>query len=200
MSLRPSVPATPFRAGRVMPGSPSVRIEISEARSPSGKAKVCKTFIGGSIPPRASKAAVFSADSIPASSAALNDNTIPESRVKLPCIYIITYIIMGGGPLNLGLGRDSLLWRRELKVDGDLRVGFHFHFFLDCDRLSEEEPLGHFLAAHVECGLLARHFPAFVPGGDLILPGRHIRQAEFAMFVRHRIIGVANHQNDSIHP
>src|SRR6266850_3091335 len=25
------------------------------ARSPSGKAKVCKTFIGGSIPPRASK-------------------------------------------------------------------------------------------------------------------------------------------------
>src|SRR5271169_1486197 len=26
----------------------------SEARSPSGKAKVCKTFIGGSIPPRAS--------------------------------------------------------------------------------------------------------------------------------------------------
>jgi hypothetical protein len=28
---------------------------VSEARSPSGKAKVCKTFIGGSIPPRASK-------------------------------------------------------------------------------------------------------------------------------------------------
>jgi hypothetical protein len=28
---------------------------ISAARSPSGKAKVCKTFIGGSIPPRASK-------------------------------------------------------------------------------------------------------------------------------------------------
>src|ERR1700674_1199520 len=26
----------------------------TEARSPSGKAKVCKTFIGGSIPPRAS--------------------------------------------------------------------------------------------------------------------------------------------------
>jgi hypothetical protein len=26
-----------------------------EARSPSGKAKVCKTFIGGSIPPRASR-------------------------------------------------------------------------------------------------------------------------------------------------
>ena len=32
-----------------------------EARSPSGKAKVCKTFIGGSIPPRASKATVFTA-------------------------------------------------------------------------------------------------------------------------------------------
>jgi hypothetical protein len=31
----------------------------SEARSPSGKAKVCKTFIGGSIPPRASKAALL---------------------------------------------------------------------------------------------------------------------------------------------
>src|SRR5579862_4727302 len=28
------------------------------ARSPSGKAKVCKTFIGGSIPPRASNSAV----------------------------------------------------------------------------------------------------------------------------------------------
>jgi hypothetical protein len=28
---------------------------LSGARSPSGKAKVCKTFIGGSIPPRASK-------------------------------------------------------------------------------------------------------------------------------------------------
>ncbi len=27
-----------------------------KARSPSGKAKVCKTFIGGSIPPRASNA------------------------------------------------------------------------------------------------------------------------------------------------
>ena len=27
---------------------------LDEARSPSGKAKVCKTFIGGSIPPRAS--------------------------------------------------------------------------------------------------------------------------------------------------
>jgi hypothetical protein len=26
----------------------------TKARSPSGKAKVCKTFIGGSIPPRAS--------------------------------------------------------------------------------------------------------------------------------------------------
>src|SRR6266404_1011910 len=32
----------------------------SVARSPSGKAKVCKTFIGGSIPPRASK--IFSQD------------------------------------------------------------------------------------------------------------------------------------------
>jgi hypothetical protein len=32
---------------------------VCEARSPSGKAKVCKTFIGGSIPPRASKAAPF---------------------------------------------------------------------------------------------------------------------------------------------
>jgi hypothetical protein len=28
---------------------------VPEARSPSGKAKVCKTFIGGSIPPRASR-------------------------------------------------------------------------------------------------------------------------------------------------
>src|SRR6267142_1428237 len=32
----------------------------SVARSPSGKAKVCKTFIGGSIPPRDSK--IFSQD------------------------------------------------------------------------------------------------------------------------------------------
>src|SRR5713226_716701 len=32
----------------------------SVARSPSGKAKVCKTFIGGSIPPRASK--IYSQD------------------------------------------------------------------------------------------------------------------------------------------
>ena len=38
-----------------MPGSLSGRMGESEARSPSGKAKVCKTFIGGSIPPRASK-------------------------------------------------------------------------------------------------------------------------------------------------
>ena len=41
-----------------MPDSLSGRMEesvaVSEARSPSGKAKVCKTFIGGSIPPRAS--------------------------------------------------------------------------------------------------------------------------------------------------
>ncbi len=29
------------------------------ARSPSGKAKVCKTFIGGSIPPRASNSYIF---------------------------------------------------------------------------------------------------------------------------------------------
>jgi hypothetical protein len=29
-------------------------IDSYGARSPSGKAKVCKTFIGGSIPPRAS--------------------------------------------------------------------------------------------------------------------------------------------------
>jgi hypothetical protein len=46
-----------------MPDSLSGRMEelvtASEARSPSGKAKVCKTFIGGSIPPRASKAALF---------------------------------------------------------------------------------------------------------------------------------------------
>src|SRR5258708_23618152 len=130
MSFRAGVRGTPVRGGRVMPGSPSVRIEISEARSPSGKAKVCKTCIGGSIPPRASKAAVFPADSIPASSAALNDNTIPQSHVKLSYRYIITYIIMRGEALNLGLGRDSLLWRRELEVDGDFRVGFHFHFFL----------------------------------------------------------------------
>ena len=38
-----------------------------EARSPSGKAKVCKTFIGGSIPPRASK--VSSQDLMPRSDA-----------------------------------------------------------------------------------------------------------------------------------
>src|SRR5208282_2600133 len=31
------------------------RLLVNGARSPSGKAKVCKTFIGGSIPPRASK-------------------------------------------------------------------------------------------------------------------------------------------------
>src|SRR5882762_1331120 len=36
-------------------------VTTSEARSPSGKAKVCKTFIGGSIPPRASNAVVFKA-------------------------------------------------------------------------------------------------------------------------------------------
>jgi hypothetical protein len=50
-----------------MPDSLSGRMEesvaVSEARSPSGKAKVCKTFIGGSIPPRASKAALFQAGS-----------------------------------------------------------------------------------------------------------------------------------------
>jgi hypothetical protein len=34
-------------------------VAVSEARSPSGKAKVCKTFIGGSIPPRASNATDF---------------------------------------------------------------------------------------------------------------------------------------------
>ena len=38
-----------------MPGFLSGRMGGSKARSPSGKAKVCKTFIGGSIPPRASK-------------------------------------------------------------------------------------------------------------------------------------------------
>jgi hypothetical protein len=32
----------------------ATRFMSYEARSPSGKAKVCKTFIGGSIPPRAS--------------------------------------------------------------------------------------------------------------------------------------------------
>jgi hypothetical protein len=32
----------------------------SKARSPSGKAKVCKTFIGGSIPPRASNITISS--------------------------------------------------------------------------------------------------------------------------------------------
>ena len=37
-----------------MPGFLSGRMIPPEARSPSGKAKVCKTFIGGSIPPRAS--------------------------------------------------------------------------------------------------------------------------------------------------
>ena len=46
-----------------MPDSLSGRMKesvaASEARSPSGKAKVCKTFIGGSIPPRASKARLF---------------------------------------------------------------------------------------------------------------------------------------------
>jgi hypothetical protein len=31
-----------------------LRAHRNVARSPSGKAKVCKTFIGGSIPPRAS--------------------------------------------------------------------------------------------------------------------------------------------------
>jgi hypothetical protein len=32
----------------------SYQLVATRARSPSGKAKVCKTFIGGSIPPRAS--------------------------------------------------------------------------------------------------------------------------------------------------
>src|SRR5580693_4115182 len=32
----------------------AVELLATRARSPSGKAKVCKTFIGGSIPPRAS--------------------------------------------------------------------------------------------------------------------------------------------------
>ena len=41
-----------FLSGRM---DASDRLDASEARSPSGKAKVCKTFIGGSIPPRASK-------------------------------------------------------------------------------------------------------------------------------------------------
>ena len=30
-------------------------VKATVARSPSGKARVCKTLIGGSIPPRASK-------------------------------------------------------------------------------------------------------------------------------------------------
>jgi hypothetical protein len=44
--------AASSRRGRSVP---PIRIIKSLARSPSGKAKVCKTFIGGSIPPRASK-------------------------------------------------------------------------------------------------------------------------------------------------
>ena len=59
----PRIPHYLFRREKVMPDSLSGRMEesvaVSEARSPSGKAKVCKTFIGGSIPPRASKAASF---------------------------------------------------------------------------------------------------------------------------------------------
>ena len=59
----PRIPHYLFRREKVMPDSVSGRMEgsvaVSEARSPSGKAKVCKTFIGGSIPPRASKAASF---------------------------------------------------------------------------------------------------------------------------------------------
>ena len=40
---------------------PFDKILAPEARSPSGKAKVCKTFIGGSIPPRASKVMILPA-------------------------------------------------------------------------------------------------------------------------------------------
>ena len=42
-----------------MLGFVSGRMGASKARSPSGKAKICKTFIGGSIPPRASKFAAM---------------------------------------------------------------------------------------------------------------------------------------------
>jgi hypothetical protein len=41
-----------FRVGAVRLSANGLLLE--GARSPSGKAKVCKTFIGGSIPPRAS--------------------------------------------------------------------------------------------------------------------------------------------------
>ena len=72
--------------------------------------------------------------------------------------------------LNFGPDMDGLLLCGELKIDGRFGAGLHFHLFLNRDRFSEEEPLGHFLASHVESGFLARHLPAFVPGGDLILP------------------------------
>jgi hypothetical protein len=47
-----------FFSQGMMPGFLSGRMDTPEARSPSGKAKVCKTFIGGSTPPRASKTSI----------------------------------------------------------------------------------------------------------------------------------------------
>jgi hypothetical protein len=46
---------TNFTHRQEVPGGVFVFAGQTKARSPSGKAKVCKTFIGGSIPPRASK-------------------------------------------------------------------------------------------------------------------------------------------------
>src|SRR4030088_2718439 len=43
-----------FRSAEVMPGCLSDRMKREEARSPSGKAKVCKSLDGPYIPPRAS--------------------------------------------------------------------------------------------------------------------------------------------------
>jgi hypothetical protein len=59
-----------------MPGFLSVRMVVPEARSPSGKAKVCKTFIGGSIPPRASKQSVL-------------DNVFSPAKPDIPEFFVI---------------------------------------------------------------------------------------------------------------
>jgi thiol-disulfide isomerase/thioredoxin len=103
------------------------------ARSPSGKAKVCKTFIGGSIPPRASK--IFAGRGLKNSSAFLRDalqfnsevNNYKSSwrKVRVACLICFAIAMLAAPRFASAQAKIDGLWDATVTV-GEAEIPFRF--------------------------------------------------------------------------
>src|SRR6516225_3303476 len=97
-----------------------------------------------------------------------------------------------GGHLRAPIGDRELHFNSSIRWHGNLLGPFYW--------IGEDGPLDADLGHDIVQGALAGNLPAFVPSLNLVIARRNVGELEVAIFVSHRIIGMAYDEHLGVHP